>query len=284
METKGSKPEIRPFNGSLADAEGLLSVERITFHESPYSAREVQRMLTEGPQHAWLAVAASEVIGFVVAFPTFGWQNRRWEIDLLAVRPDWTGQGLATRLIRAAAAAGAAVAHWARAVTAVDNRASLRAFQRAGFRPSAEPCSLLLWRPPGLNPLSRATPGVTIQRTFSAMRLQGTGDDTPKGPSAFLLLAEHHGRPAGYAELIPVQTILYRGIWIEAVDASSPLVRTALLRETVELAMAADLDEIGMMVPRSDHALQETLLTAGFRSLGGFYWLWATLPLPEPPA
>jgi hypothetical protein len=41
-----------------------------------------------------------------------------------------------------------------------------------------------------------------------------------------------------------------------------------------------DLDEIGMMVPEDEPPLQETLLAAGFRSLGDFDWLRAELPLP----
>ncbi|MGQ9599319.1 MAG: GNAT family N-acetyltransferase [Anaerolineae bacterium] len=284
MEVKGPKPGIRPFNGSLADAEGLLSVERTIFNESPYSAQEVQRMLTKGPQRAWLAVAAGEVIGFVIAFPVSGPQDLKWEIDLLAVRPDWTGQGLGTRLIRAAAAAGARVARRARAVTAVDNQASLRAFNRAGFRPSVEPCNLLLRRLPGPNLSPCSTPGVTIQRASPTIAFQEASSNPPEGPSGFFLMAEQHGRPAGYIELVQVQTILYRGIWIETVNASTPLIRTALVQETLQLAAAASLDEIGMMVPKSEHALQETLLTAGFQSLGDFYWLWAELPLPDPPA
>ena len=46
-------------------------------------------MLTDGPQRAWLAIADDRVAGFVVAFATTGLHGPRWEIDLLAVLPDW---------------------------------------------------------------------------------------------------------------------------------------------------------------------------------------------------
>ena len=67
---------IRAFDGSLADAEGLLAVERATFDESPYSAEQVRAMLTEGSQRAWLALAAGQIVGFVIAFPTYGLGGR----------------------------------------------------------------------------------------------------------------------------------------------------------------------------------------------------------------
>ena len=60
---------VRPFDHSLADAEGLLDVERATFNESPYTADEVRVMLARGAaQQAWLAVGEERIIGFVVAF------------------------------------------------------------------------------------------------------------------------------------------------------------------------------------------------------------------------
>ena len=62
----------------------------------------------------------------VIAFLTNGRRGPCWEIDLLAVEPDWRGDGLATRLIRAAGAPGARMARRARAAVASDNEASLR--------------------------------------------------------------------------------------------------------------------------------------------------------------
>jgi ribosomal protein S18 acetylase RimI-like enzyme len=285
---------IRRFAGSLVDAEGLLAVERATFDESPYSAEQVQAMLTSGAQRAWLAVNGGQVIGFVVAFSTTGLRGPCWEIDLLAVHPEWTGQRLATRLIRTAAAGGIEVARRARAAVAGDNAASARAFLRAGFR-RAEACKLLIHQIKGLSPRPWTALGVTVREatsleeaarwlpedTVSSVQGGSVTQHEPQGDgSPIHLLAEYHGRPAGYGELIRVQTLLYRGLWIELLAASTQTVRVALVNEALNRALSMGLDEIGMMVPEGEQSLQETLLEAGFRSLGDFDWLRAELPLP----
>ncbi|MEJ2734084.1 MAG: GNAT family N-acetyltransferase [Anaerolineae bacterium] len=285
---------IRRFAGTLADAEGLLAVERATFDESPYSAEQVQAMLTGGAQRAWLAVNGGQVIGFVAAFPTSGLRGPCWEIDLLAVHPEWTGQRLATRLIRTAASGGMQVARRARAAVAGDNAASARAFLRAGFR-RVGACTLYIHQIKGQSPRPWTALGVTVREAASLEEAaRWLPEDTvspvsggsatrhePQGEgSAIHLLAEYHGQPAGYGELIPVQTLLYRGLWIESLVASKQTVRVALVNEALTRAISMGLDEIGMMVPESEPSLQETFLAAGFRSLGDFDWLRADLPLP----
>jgi ribosomal protein S18 acetylase RimI-like enzyme len=285
---------IRAFDGSLADAEGLLAVEKATFDESPYSAERVQAILTGGGQRAWLALGQGQVVGFVAAFATYGLRGPCWEIDLLAVHPDWTGLGLATRLIRAAAAHGRAAAGQVRAVVAADNLGSARAFTRAGFRRGGT-CELLIFHPEDDSPRFWVASGVTIRQVdtpeqLAALLPETTGLALPAGAPSnssqgeqgrmSLLLAEQDGQPAGYAEVIEVQTLLYRGVWIESLAATRQQVRRALVKEVVERAIAAGLDEIGMMVPEGDPLLGEILLAAGFRSLGRFDWLTARLPLP----
>ncbi len=286
---------IRAFDGTLADAEGLLEVERATFDESPYSPEQVQTMLTTGSaQRAWLAIGEGHVVGFIVAFPTAGLRGPHWEIDLLAVHPNWTGGGVATRLIRAAAGHGIEVARRARAVVAQENPASARAFTRAGFR-RAERCKLFIQRIQGSSPQPWTALGVIVRK---ANHVEEVANLLAEGPGTFvrggqvtsqerqehrgstLLLAERSGQPAGYAELIEVQTLLYRGVWIEALVASEPIVRATLIHEAVSRAIVAGLDEIGVMVPARDRSLQEALLEAGFGSLGDFDWLAAELPLP----
>lgn len=272
---------IRAFDGSLADAEGLLVVERATFDEAPYSPEQVRALLTEGPQRAWLALAAGEVVGFVIGFATHGLAGVSWEIDLLAIHAEWRGRGLATRLIWAASAHGASLARRARAVVASDNPASAVAFRRAGFCP-AERCTLLIYRPDEHDFAPEPVPGVRVRAAASPAELAGWFEGPPPGelPGLTLLLAEQTGQVAGYAELLAVQTLLYRGIWIESLGASSQAVRSALIQAALERAVAAGLDEIGAMVPEADRALQQALRAARFHSLGTFSWLRADLPLP----
>jgi L-amino acid N-acyltransferase YncA len=278
------KTIIRAFDGSLADAEGLLAVEKATFDETPYSAKEIQAMLTAGAQRVWLAVGEDQVIGFVTAFLTRGLRGPSWEIDLLAVTPAWTGQGVGIRLIRKAAAQGMAVARRARAVIATDNAASARAFARVGFRRAGN-CDLLIYRPENNAPQPWTALGVTIGEVDTVEALaewlpEGAAPLAAVGGGTSLLLAEHQGQASGYAELLEVQTLLYEGVWIESLAASNELVRAALIHGTVNRAVAAGLDEIGMMAPEQDLPLRQTLREAGFRSLGSFDWFRADLPLP----
>jgi len=305
------KALIRPFDGSLADAEGVLAVERATFDESPYGAPEVRVMLSGGPQRAWLAVGRGRVVGFVIAFATLGLRGRWWEIDLLAILPSWRGRRLATRLIRAAAA-GAESLGQARAVVATDNNASLRAFARAGFEVESGKQQLLICRAKDLAPRQWSAPGVTIREAAGvaeasawlttanvereypdlARTVPGPGSPGTAGahgseprldlddPSPLaLLLAEREGQLAGHAELVQVQTLLYRGVWIESLAAADRTCREALLHEVVQRAQTLGLDEIGAMVPESNRLLQQALSATGFRSLGDYYWLRAALPL-----
>ncbi len=95
-----------------------------------------------------------------------------------------------------------------------------------------------------------------------------------------LLLAQVDEQPAGFAELIEVETLLYRGVWIETFEAGDPSVRQALVDAAVDAAVAAGLDEIGAMVPEDKWLLRDALLARGFRSLGDFRWHLARLPLP----
>jgi GNAT superfamily N-acetyltransferase len=271
----------------------LLAVEQATFNESPYSPREIQAMLTSGSQRAFLAVQGDAVRGFVVAFPTHSLHGPRWEIDLLAVHPAWTGQGLATQLVGAAAASGVGVAERARAAVATDNSASTKAFARAGFRPVPEMCHMLIIRTEGLERRPWLPAGVSLWETGDLLEAADWLPDetTPSrsGPQrdlaamegTTLLLAERGGRPAGHAELVQVQTLLYSGLWIESLAAPEEAIRRSLVVAALNRAKAAGLGEVGAMVPRSNWPWQQTLLAEGFRSQGDFVWL--TAPLLPPP-
>jgi ribosomal protein S18 acetylase RimI-like enzyme len=282
---------VRPFDGSLRDAEGLLAVEKATFNESPYTAQQVQKMLSGDAQRAWLATGdGGRVVGFVVAFLTHGLRGPCWEIDLLAVHPEWTRRGLATRLIRAASSHGGQVADRARGVVSTENPGSARAFERAGFRPSGQ-CELVVFRPEDGMPRPWHALGVKIRKGRDTKDMEECAreagwplnDAVPGGSEELrswtLLVAELHGRCAGCAELSEVQTLLYRGMWIESLAASRRVVRIALAHGALAHGASAGMEEIGMMVPVADHSLRVALKETGFRSLGRFDWYEAVLPL-----
>jgi L-amino acid N-acyltransferase YncA len=177
-----------------------------------------------------------------------------------------------------AATYGARVACRARAAVALDNVASLQAFRRAGFRPRPDVCKLLISRTRGLSPSLSIEPSVTIRQATSIREVDGLfagelPDRSP--PDLSLLLAEQKGQVVGYVELVDVETLLYRGTWIESLKAPAQQIRQALVRQAVNQTRAAGLDEIGAMVPERNWPWQQALIASGFRSLGDFRWLVA---------
>jgi ribosomal protein S18 acetylase RimI-like enzyme len=126
----------------------------------------------------YVATEGEDVAGFVSAFLTLDKDgNRRWEVDLLAVRPASRGQ----RLVEAACADershGSPIA---RAAVRVENIASRRTFQNAGFTTNGEIHKLLLWAPVASD-----------------------------GPSIY----------GGGVTFVPVDTVTYRGLWLEGLTA-----------------------------------------------------------------
>jgi hypothetical protein len=105
--------------------------------------------------------------------------------------------------------------------------------------------------------------------------------DPQERPGWTLLVAESRDKFVGCAELSEVQTLLYRGVWIESLVASRQVVRIALAHKALSHAAAAGLDEIGMMVPASDYTLRVAMKESGFRSLGQFDWFVTELPVPD---
>jgi ribosomal protein S18 acetylase RimI-like enzyme len=317
---------IRPFDGSYRDAEGLLAVERETFAESPYNADEVIHLFTNGEQKAWLAIVEGEVMGFVTAFPTWTLHGRNWEVDLVAVQPASQRQGIATELIKAAmkgpgghslnrsqiAPAGFAIRREqkcdllildkARAAVATDNLASQRAFTKAGFTPEETVCYLLLYEIRGFVPRPLASGPVTVRdlarSTEEAVAVLRLGEGLTLRPSDVLALANkeaneilvavREGEIVGFAELLYVETLLYRGIWLESLSAQGAdrEIQAALISEAVERAKRKRLDEIGCLVRTrkrgiaegaeraknvENHSLRETLAGQGFGVVNEYY-------------
>jgi L-amino acid N-acyltransferase YncA len=130
----------------------------------------------------YVAAEGDDVAGFVSAFLTVDKDgNRRWEVDLLAVRRASQGQRLGQQLVEAACADERACGTpIARAAIRVDNVASQRTFENAGFKTNGEIHRLLLWPPAQDN-----------------------------GPIVY----------GGSVTLAPVDTLTYRGLWLEGLTA-----------------------------------------------------------------
>jgi ribosomal protein S18 acetylase RimI-like enzyme len=88
--------EIRSFNGTLHDAEGILKVDEGTFGDCYYAAEHILALEADPRQRAWVAEEDGQIVGFVSAFDTHSLDGSRWEIDELAVLPAWQGRGIGT--------------------------------------------------------------------------------------------------------------------------------------------------------------------------------------------
>lgn len=284
---------VRRLRNSLADADGILSVEKETVGECPYTPEELLARLTAPDQRVWLAEAASRIVGFLAGLCTPGLGHSHLEADLLAVHPAWQGKGIATALLTALRRDAAGVPELRGAVRPA-NLPSSRAFARAGFRPSGEVCDLLLYRIRGRVPRAAPAWGGAVRRlskpeeAFQAEAL-APGLLPPaeqvsqacQQPSLTLMGAFTSEGVAGIIELVEVHTLLYSGLWLESVHTrpgQAPAL-AALVAAAVELAKERDLDSVSCLVPHSQSRLRETLRMEGFVPLES-YRIWKATPLP----
>ncbi len=155
--------------------------------------------MADAAHEVYVADVQGEVVGFVDGFATRA-ANRdlRWEIDLLAVHPDWRGRQLGKKLILACLKAGKERgADFARALIQTENRASQISFERCGFQCQPEMLGL-----------------------FTAPPAEGVfSPDTADG------------------HLLLVNTINYFGLWLEEDHRESSLcaARAASWRQNVIL-------------------------------------------------
>ena len=134
------------------------------------------------PEHqVFVAVESGEIVGFLSAFLVPS-PIPRWEIDLIIVRSTSRGKGIGTSLIEEALTYGSHLgARWAKASIRVDNYASQRIFSKTGFTRDAQVGNLFVWDPLACK---------------SATNVPET------------------------VHFIPVDTLTYRGLWIEGFSAS----------------------------------------------------------------
>jgi ribosomal protein S18 acetylase RimI-like enzyme len=279
-----NRRRLRPFNGSLGDAQGILSVERSAFNESPYTPQQIIQLLSRPEHRAWVAEAEGKVVGFASAFSTRTLDAHNWEIDLLAIDPAHRGQGIATALIRRAAAdAPEDGIDRVRAVVAAENRASRRAFEAAGFAILSGPHHLMRCPIAGAAPRP-PVPGMEavrpLQSQVDARGLLDLAAGPPRSPAQVMQLAaldtntflalERDGRLAAFAELIWVRTLLYAGVWIETLAAPRPGDAGILVAVAIARAKDRGSDEIGCLVPAKDWRLRQATVGQGFASEGEY--------------
>jgi GNAT superfamily N-acetyltransferase len=276
---------IRPFDGTLRDAQGIIEVDRETFGDCDYTPGYIVALQADPRQSAWLAVDAKSgrVAGFVSAFDTHSMTGARWEVDELAVRPAFQGRGLGTQLV-ARAALGASTPPGLteiRAMIATGNVASQRAFGKNGFHPAAA-VDLLLYQVTGRAPRPRAE-GAPAVRTadiedapvIAALAARPVSDIVAllHRPENVCLLAEQGETVLGCAELIHVRTLQYQGFWIESLALKAPNRRTAqaLFSAAIDDAKRhPEMDRVGYMTPPGDELRYTTCVSQGFQKIAAY--------------
>jgi ribosomal protein S18 acetylase RimI-like enzyme len=203
-------------------------MRQVTQADAPALAQLIMETgLDDTPDSEWIArviLSTSRVtvvetaddgalIGFVDAFMTVSADGvPRWEVDLLGVHPNCRGRGIAQRLIAASVEAGREQgAQVIRALIHVNNGASAGAFRRVGFVPAQSTRELYVSDQPV--------------------------DEADTSPPA--------------AHLIPVCTLTYTGIWIEADHSPQSLRAARAARAKYGWLIAGALLPTGVPAPES---------------------------------
>ena len=207
------------------DAEAIHLILQETWSESLRFDVFMDHILSPEYQ-VFVAVDGGKIVGFLSAFLVPSGVPR-WEIDLIVVRATSRGKGIGTALIAEALTYGSNFgARWSKASIRVDNYPSQGAFSKAGFVTDAQVRSLFLW-----DPLACES-AINIPKTV---------------------------------HLIPVNTLLYRGLWIEGfIESQLPLKEQ---HNVIRVAQSRIFHEnrlnTGMFIPDNlKHTLAPDLLTA----------------------
>lgn len=164
-------------NASIQDAADLARIIELSLGDI-VDTTHIESVLAGSTRVSIVGESDGHVAGFAHGFLTQSAEGlQRWELDLLAVAPEMRGKGLGRALVEACTCEGWRLnARMARALIAVNNFASQRAFAVAGYDCHAQVHGLFVVH-------------------GSARNLQGAQPENP--------------------QLIPVRTLTYEGVWLE---------------------------------------------------------------------
>jgi ribosomal protein S18 acetylase RimI-like enzyme len=216
------------------DVPGIAAVIRDAFQitiQQPYC----RDLVAQGKYMIWVSEAGGEIAGFVSTFiTTTSGGVSRWEVDLLAVRTNDRGGQLGTKLILAADAESQnRRVKFARGLIRVENIASQKAFQRAGYATNGHILNMYLWQPQASNTV-----------------IPGRGMIVP----------------------FPVETLTYRGLWLEGLDLPfvSEADKQAAVDGARAMVAREGRDNTSTLIAE-DHPLPDDLI-ASARLHGQYQW------------
>jgi ribosomal protein S18 acetylase RimI-like enzyme len=136
--------QIRQVNEN--DIEGIIRVKHAVWPDTDVN-RDLMRRIVKDDGHRTLVAEADGVIaGFVDGFQTVSSDGiRRWELDLIAVHPDFQKRGIAAELMWMNTQSGRERdASLARGLVEIENVGSQRTFIKCGYQSDGQICSLLV--------------------------------------------------------------------------------------------------------------------------------------------
>ena len=216
---------------TVSHARAIAQVKAGVCPDEPANEARIARILADELHATYAAYTDSgQLVGFVDGFPTTSREGlRRWELDLLAVAPAYHGQKIGQRLMKAMTQhAQQHGAACVRALVQAENIPCQKALQRCGYIKEMPDYMLMV------SDLARET------------------DDSPA----------HNGH------LLPVNTMTYDGLWLEA-DWSAEALQAAQKERT-----RRNLDIAGVLVAPPNDALAAAL---GYSSVNRFHWWIARL-------
>ena len=210
--------EIRP--ATIQDIDAIAENIKLAFSDE-IDKKRVEHLLTLSHNFIYVAVKSGSVVGFVENFVTVSQDYRsRLELDLLAVYPSTRGQGIGKKLIEASIQLASQLnVYCLRALIASRNGVMQQACTAMNLIPSNEEFRLYIKSP------EQITQAIV---------------ETPK------------------AHLIQVETLSYRGIWLEG-DISEQVLDNAHL-----IALVNDCDILGAVVDKTNMTTMDLLAEKQF--------------------
>ncbi len=217
--------EIR--RATIRDIDAIAEIIKLAFDDN-LNIERVKQLLTLSHNYVYVAVKSDVVVGFVENFLTVSQDKRiRLELDLLAVHPDTRGQGIGKKLINTSIdlAQGLGV-FCLRALIATENGVMQKACKRLDLTPSHNEFGLYV------KPTQKVLHPIT---------------ETPN------------------SHLIRVETLTYKGIWLEGDITASSLDNSHLI------AKENQCDILGAVVDKVDTSIIDLLIKSQFTHIDDYH-------------
>ena len=210
------------------DALAIQQIIAISLGDADTDILQIEDVIAYDSHTLIVAVEGSKVAGFACGFVTPAMDGqRRYELDLLAVHPDFQGRGTGRKLVseHTQTAINAGV-QYSRGLVAVGNIPSQKAFTASGY--------------------------VLLPKVHA---VYVSGDDI----YAMQPVPED-------AHLIPVETLTYRGIWMEGIITSQSIAAAQAMKTRYRR------DSTGAVVSLDDVDSIMALTQANYDYIGEYQW------------